>query len=288
VIPKAASLDDYELVRELGRGSFGVVYLARSIFTGEQVAIKKIPTEKIDAARREYSVTKKLGCLEHVLCYRDFIETTDAAYLIMDYLEGKDLFDILLEREGDPDEGIPPTPFSIPELLIMFEQLLIGVEALHKKGVAHMDLKVENVRATLLGGLVIIDLGMTCSLVSAPSCDLAYSGGTRETWSPEMGYAFMFASPRMSRQEFFASDIWMTGLIFKSLAELRDYSMLYVDEPSGSRDTYIRKWDMINALKPTTTQCDELNKIIDDMLKLRYEERPSAKILLDRIRHTKC
>jgi len=285
--PKINISDMYEFQGLLGKGKYGRVYLARSKKTGAQVAIKIMDISNLDIAEREYGVTKNIGCLEHILCYRDLIATDEDVYLVMDYLQGKDLFDVYIDRSGGDDGDDPIIPFSISELIVMFEQLLTGLESLHRNQAAHMDLKIENVRATL-GGLVIIDLGMACFMTSFPVCDLKYSPGTQETLSPEMGYAMSKPYPKMTADEFFASDVWMMGLIFKALANLDSVNMKYVPVAGVTKEVYMKRWAEINRLRPTHTACQPLNELVDDMLNINYTKRPSAKELLARIRSIKC
>lgn len=287
--PSSANISDsYNIVKELGAGQYGKVYLATSKKTGNPVAIKQIGIQHLELAKREYSIKKNFGCLERVLCYQDMVVSKDHVYLIMDYLEGMDMADVLSKRARERK------PFSVKELIVMYEQLLSGLEALHSKNIAHMDIKAENVRSTL-GGMVIIDLGMTCSLVSAPKCDVYYSKGTPESWSPEMAYEVLKVIelgsdadlPKMSPKEFLSSDIWAMGLLFKTMAELNPVDMAHVPFTDDKED-YIENWSQVNIPARTRTPCEALNNLVDSMLTLRYQDRPTAKQLLDKIRRIKC
>jgi len=279
--------DRYEFIRKLGEGGYGTVCLARSKVDGYLVAIKKMGIHYLKEATREFNVMKNIGCLDHVLCYRDLIVTKEHVYLVMDYLEGKDLYDVLADRNSEiSGEKVEVfQPFSDHETLIIFEQLLTGLSALHRNNIVHMDIKPENIMTTRLGGLVIIDLGMTCSLVAAPKCDLRYSTGTKQTRSPEMSYAITQDPPKMTPLEFFASDVWMMGLVFKTVVELKytDMETLEIDDVIRhklTRDEYLRRWAIKNKLSPTATKSDAVNKLIDDMLNIDYRKRPTAEQLL--------
>ena len=97
----------------------------------------------------------------------------------------------------------------------------------------------------------------------------------------------------MTPAEFFAADVWAMGLVFKSLAELDMIEMKIIPwywnaGRKTTKDDFLIEWETTNKLKPTSTGCVMLNSLIDDMLKLRYQERPTSKMLLDRIRRIKC
>lgn len=278
-----SDISNYDLIKELGKGQYGNVYLAQNKETGGHFAIKEIDIDHLDSAKREYQVTKNFGCLSRVLCYKDFIISGDNAYLIMDYLPGEDLIDLIENRMQ------AKLKFSPQELLIMFEQMLIGLDALHSHKIAHMDIKVENIRSTV-GGLFLIDLGMACTAVG--ECNITQSPGTKEVWSPEMSYAFTLNKPKMTSAEYLASDVWAMGLVFRSLVSLKVYDMEDVRKQITrypiSREDHLKLWAETNYIRPCSTTCAELNGLVDDMLKLKYTERPSARELLNRIRKIKC
>lgn len=266
----------YEIIKKLGEGGYGIVYLAKSRKDGRLVAVKELASRFQEVARREYEITRNIPCTAHVVCYRDFFVSNGKSYLVMDYLDGDGLRDIISHQRRH---------FSIQQLLIMFKQLLIGLNTLHENNVAHMDIKVENVIVDRRP--VIIDLGMTCSLLSAPMCNLRYSRGTRKAWSPELGYAQTLDHPSMSDAEFFATDIWNLGLVFKNMTDLHVRNMKGIGS-HWSRREYLSKWSRVNRLPPTRTSCDGLNQLVDSMLRIDYQDRPTTAELLDNIDQIRC
>ncbi len=135
----------YKIERQLGKGGMGSVYLATHIGTGRPVAVKVIAPEFMERAefverfRRE---AKAAGRLRHpnVVDVTDFgfssLENGDeAAYLVMEYLDGCTLGEVLDE------EGCLPVEFSIE----IIEQVCSAVEEAHKQGVIHRDLKPDNI-----------------------------------------------------------------------------------------------------------------------------------------------
>lgn len=134
----------YKIEKELGRGGMGAVYLATHIGTERPVAVKVIVpefmkhAEFVERFRRE---ARAAGRLRHpnVVDVTDFgfAATFDgqAAYLVMEYLDGCTLGEILQE------EGKIPLLWTIDIL----EQVCSAVEEAHKQGIIHRDLKPDNI-----------------------------------------------------------------------------------------------------------------------------------------------
>lgn len=128
---------DYTLVKELGRGGFGVTFLARR---GEDMyAIKA--TEK-EMAKNEFAVMKRLRglCHHHVLCPIELIRIKDAYFLVSEYVKGTDLH--AYTKRGSA--GLVTTEFVHALIL----QMLDALSALHLIGVAHCDVKPPNIMVT--------------------------------------------------------------------------------------------------------------------------------------------
>lgn len=139
------TLDEkYKIERELGEGGMGAVYLATHIGTERPVAVKVIVpqfmqrTEFVERFRRE---AKAAGRLRHpnVVDVTDFgfDETPDGrvAYLVMEYLDGCTLGEILEEEERLP----------LAWTLDILEQVCSAVTEAHRQGIIHRDLKPDNI-----------------------------------------------------------------------------------------------------------------------------------------------
>lgn len=134
----------YEMTRELGRGGMGTVYLATHLGTERPVAIKVIApqymqrSEFIERFRRE---ARAAGRLRHpnVVNVTDFgfAETRNGqvAYLVMEYLDGCTLGEIL-----DEEKNLP-----VGWTLDILEQVCSAVHAAHEQGIIHRDLKPDNI-----------------------------------------------------------------------------------------------------------------------------------------------
>jgi serine/threonine protein kinase len=141
----AQTLDGKYLIdRELGRGGMGTVYLATHIGTERPVAVKVISpqymkrAEFVERFRRE---ARAAGRLRHpnVVDVTDFgftdIESGRVAYLVMEYLDGCTLGEILEEEQNLP----------VGWTLDILEQVCSAVQEAHEQGIIHRDLKPDNI-----------------------------------------------------------------------------------------------------------------------------------------------
>jgi eukaryotic-like serine/threonine-protein kinase len=154
--PDRTRIDKYAIVRELGRGGMGTVYLAER--TGQefqqQVAIKVVKrgmdtAQIIERFRHERRI---LASLDHPNIARLFDGGATAEglpYLVMEYIEGRPLVDYC--REGG---------LSIRERLQLFEQVCSAVQHAHQKLVVHRDIKPANILVTSSGVPKLLDFGI--------------------------------------------------------------------------------------------------------------------------------
>ncbi|KAI7752807.1 hypothetical protein M8C21_021759, partial [Ambrosia artemisiifolia] len=95
---------DYNLVRELGRGEFGITYLCTDLKTGEKLGCKSISKKKLRTAvdvedvRREVEIMKQLPKHPNVVTLRDTYEEDEAVHIVMELCEGGELFDRIVAR----------------------------------------------------------------------------------------------------------------------------------------------------------------------------------------------
>ncbi|MCP4603701.1 MAG: protein kinase [Proteobacteria bacterium] len=134
----------YEIVRVLGSGGMGEVYEAKHRLIKRRVAVKLLHQEYatesnvVQRFQREARASAAIGH-DHIVGITDMGTTeTGELYIVMEYLEGKDLQEIL-ENEG------PVGPRRACHIMI---QILSALEAAHSKGIVHRDLKPANVFLT--------------------------------------------------------------------------------------------------------------------------------------------
>lgn len=155
-----AAIGPFEVIRELGRGGMGVVFLARDSRLDRLVAIKSLPEhlvsdpERLARFQRE---AKVLASLNHpgisAIYGIEEVASAEGArqqFLIIEYVEGQTLAD-RLDRGG---------PLPLEEALSIAQRMAEALEAAHERGVVHRDLKPGNVMVTAEGGIKLLDFGV--------------------------------------------------------------------------------------------------------------------------------
>uniref|UniRef100_UPI00358F89E1 serine/threonine-protein kinase SBK1-like n=1 Tax=Myxine glutinosa TaxID=7769 RepID=UPI00358F89E1 len=130
--------EHYDVIRELGRGTYGTVELAVHLNSGRKVALKflKKPSTKLKAFLREYSITNYLSTNPFIInTFSVTMETDDAYVFVQEYAPAGDLFDII------------PPQVGLPESMVKrcIQQVALALDFLHCRGLVHRDIKPENV-----------------------------------------------------------------------------------------------------------------------------------------------
>ena len=154
-LPAGASIGPYTIVREIGRGGMGCVYLARDERLGRMVALKAMAPHLIrSAAHRERlrREARAAATLTHPgICTVYALEEVGGdLYIATELVDGHTL------RE-EMASGSRPAP---PEVVRMAHDLASALASAHEHGVVHRDLKPENVMRTRDGRLKILDFGL--------------------------------------------------------------------------------------------------------------------------------
>lgn len=179
----------YEVVREIGRGGMGVVFLCKDLVTGERVALKRLraPDDGKAQSREEESwwfqqEARAVASLDHpaIVRARDFGMLPDGSpYLVMDALPGRSVHEWM---------HTTTMPWSV--IWVLTDQTLAGLAHAHARGVIHGDLKPSNVMLDLASSgrgprAFILDLGLAwlrenrhdSRLDGAPEPELAVHAG---------------------------------------------------------------------------------------------------------------
>ncbi|MHC4954720.1 MAG: protein kinase domain-containing protein [Planctomycetota bacterium] len=151
----------YEIVREIGRGGMGVVYLARDTKLGREVAVKCLPEEmsndeeRLARFRRE---ARLLASLNHpnIATVYALEEADGQTYLVLEYIDGRPLFEHLAQRAHTWSDCVEA---ALP--------IADALAAAHEKGVAHRDIKPDNVMITRSGTPKVLDFGLAAPLRAA-------------------------------------------------------------------------------------------------------------------------
>ena len=175
----------FTLIKELGRGGMGVVWLAQDTSLGEQVALKFLPPEvchdpvALNDLRRE---TVRSHRLTHpnIIRIHDFHQQPDGvAFISMEYVDGTTLSGGRLQQEKQV--------FAWEQLAPLVKQLCATLEYAHGEGVIHRDLKPANVMLDRRGRVKLADFGIAAVVSDSLSRVSVRSstGGTLAYMSPQ-------------------------------------------------------------------------------------------------------
>lgn len=184
----------YQVVRELGRGAMGVVYLCVHPGLGRQVAVKVLSgqvageADFLERFRREGEMAARLRHPNIVQVY-DFSNDADVYFIVMEYLGSQTL-----------KSGARP----LPEAARLIDQLLAALEHAHERGVIHRDLKPSNILVTDSGEIGLTDFGIAYSAANQKLTRTGTAMGTPEYMAPEQ-----FDGKSDAR-----TDLYAVGIIF--------------------------------------------------------------------------
>lgn len=199
----------YELTAQLGKGGMSVVYRARRVRIGDDVAVKILLGKfvKDDAALARFRREARAAAMLHhpnVITIHDFGETDDdhaPAFIVMEFVKGTPLRD-LLSSEGQ---------FPVERAVRMMRGICAGVGAAHRQGVVHRDLKPENILVVApdddyeFESVRVVDFGLAKLLADADSAHKGAVVGTPFYMSPEQ----CMGEPLDTR-----SDVYSLGAMF--------------------------------------------------------------------------
>jgi serine/threonine-protein kinase len=272
--PGSVFADKYEIGEALGSGGMSTVYRAQHLFLDKVVAIKLLNQQlasDVSAVQRFQVEAKAAFDLDHpnLLGVYDFGMSTDGqAYIVMDYLEGESLAEII-KREGTLD---------LARALPIFLDLCSGLAHAHDKGVLHRDIKPSNVM------LVIGASGKQSAKIVDFGLAKVYDGsGLKLTQTGEIFGSPLYMSPEQCR-----------GLNLDNRSDLYSLGVLMYETLAGEvpiigtsvYDTFSKKLtEPPRPFDPDLLIPDWLSKLIFCLLRCEPAERPAtARVLLTAIK----
>ena len=171
-LPPGMVVGRFEIIRELGRGGFGVVYEARDRDLGRHVAVKVVRPGRISEEEGRVSrEAEAIARLSHpnLITLHEVGRSEQGPFLVFELLRGKTL-DLRIEEE----------PLPVQEAVHVATEIARGLGHAHAEGVVHRDLKPSNVFITNKGQVKILDFGMAHAFGRR-----RLSGGTPAYMAPE-------------------------------------------------------------------------------------------------------
>ncbi len=155
-------LDNYDVIKQLGKGGYGKVYEVKNKKTGEIRACKhlsKLSIKNLEKFEREINILIKTDH-PHIIKLYEIFESQRSLYLVMEECKGGEVFDKIIEHIQSKQM------YSEKDAANMFLQLMSSIEYCHNNGICHRDLKPENLLYLNAGNekdnpIKVIDFGLS-------------------------------------------------------------------------------------------------------------------------------
>ncbi|MFZ0686126.1 MAG: tetratricopeptide repeat protein [Terriglobales bacterium] len=218
-IPKIGQvLGHYRIVEQIGAGGMGVVFRARDEQLDRDVALKILPPQVLmtEAAQRQFhreALSLARITDPHVAMAFDFGQQriqengreADIHYLVTEYVPGVTL-----------DAKLAGRPLPESEVLKLGKQIASGLEAAHKEGVIHRDLKPGNVKVTPDGRLKILDFGLAYMLRT--ETETTATAPLSETYSDAGTLPYMGPEQVKGQTPDVPADLWSAGVVLYEMS----------------------------------------------------------------------
>lgn len=246
----------YRILREIGAGGMAKVYLAEDVNEGRLVAVKVLYAhfgEDVSYLQRFKREAKLAGFLDnpHIVKVIDYGSSRDTHYLIMEYVEGQDLREALIQRG----------PFPWPEALRIVDQICQALENANEYNIVHRDIKPQNVMITTDNVIKVLDFGIARARM-LPSLTQSGFVGSPYYISPEQA---------MGEDVDIRSDIYSTGIVL--------YELLSGHVPFDSKSPWsIISKHIVSELPEFKVEDDSLPPAVQSFIKKLVAKRPEDRI----------
>ncbi|KQY59894.1 hypothetical protein ASD11_10275 [Aeromicrobium sp. Root495] len=254
--------DRYELVRKIGRGGTGDVWLGHDHVLGRDVALKQLGltpgTDRPDTARAEREA-RLSASVRHpsVVAVYDVADDEDGReWLVMELVEGRSLAELVRESGPVPEHRLTP----------LVRNIVDGLAAAHTAGIVHRDVKPSNVLLTPQGMPKLTDFGVARTI-----SDTALTSTGIVTGSP--GYLAPEVAEGSSATH--ASDVWSLGAtVFHAATGER---------PFGGDDPLAMLERIVDEAPPQLPDGHPLAWLVAACLRREPGQRPTAATLAGRL-----
>ncbi|KAJ8790341.1 hypothetical protein J1605_021418 [Eschrichtius robustus] len=256
---KEIHIDDFEILRTIGEGTFGKVKLAWHILTGTQVALKVVKKRhqsfsSVQALFRDVCGMKALNH-PNIVKLLGVIDTEETFFVVMEYLSGGDMYRYL-KTHGRMTEV---------EARGLFRQLLSALQHCHQRGIVHRDLKPMNLLFDSNMNIKLTDFGLSNKCDDTGQLDTIC--GTAPYAAPELLLGQRYSGP--------AVDVWSLGVVL--------YTMVTGSQPFVGKDFQELQKQILQGRYPIPPYLSlEIRDLLQKMIALNPSDRGT---LPDLMRH---
>lgn len=189
--------NEFEIIKQLGKGGYSIVYLVKHIETGRKYALKcatkyKNGKDRSKRTRKEIEILSKIKH-KNIIRLKGWFEDEDTIYLVLEYVSCGDLSKYY--KTFLPDKR---------ELAKIMLQIIKALEYCHEKGIVHRDIKLENILISKRMRIKLTDFGL-CEVKESHNTYFYDEVGTPRYTAPEL----------LKRKGYNESvDVWGLGVIF--------------------------------------------------------------------------
>lgn len=272
-------MQHYELIRELGHGGMGVVWLARDTRLGRLTALKFLKTPDPSRNSRFLVEARATASLQHenIVVVHEVGTHDGNLFMVLEYLEGHALIDLIEDRRVHPLRAVE---FMIP--------VVRALRVAHAAGIVHRDLKPENIFVTSSGLVKVLDFGVAKLLQP----DTAVPDATPTLDTVRQVYETMTDGRIVGTPRYMSPEQWGLGPV-DHRTDLYAVGMVLFEMVTGdhplpdlSLDGIMRSALDVDTRLPAVSSLrrdlpDSLARVIDRCLSKRPESRyPDAETLL--------
>lgn len=249
-------IHSYEISEHLGRGGMGNVYKATDTMLGREVALKMLHPQLtmqeqfLERFKKEARVLAQLLHPNIAVIY-NFIEQGGNHFMVMEYVEGNSLDDLLKKYKILPPEFIVP----------VFIQVLEGLQHAHRKNIFHRDIKPANIMLTPDGTVKLMDFGIAKIAGEQKMTQVNKIVGTVEFMAPEL---------LQGKDASAASDIYASGV---TLYELLCGKLPFEADTDFNLMQAIMKQKIIQPTKFNAS----IPKALSDIVMKAMDKNPAAR-----------
>ena len=251
------SIPGYAIDALLGEGGVGRVYHAHRLDDGSEAAVKVLSVDQtmdLLSFKREIEIIRSLRH-ENIVAFLDSGQTGDTFYLVMEFMAGGTLHQLIRRRKAVPaDEALP-----------LIRHMLAGLAAAHARGVVHRDIKPLNVMLDEPKKLAkLTDFGLAKSFLAAGLSGFTKTGtalGSINYLPPEQLHDYKRVTP--------AADIFGLGSVC--------YELLAGQSPYTVRDGDLLSAVLNHSLTPLAKRCPKLPAGVARLIDRALEKEPSAR-----------